>query len=125
MVKAEIGDALGVAGLGQGNLLGGIAVRQQTVAADDHRRVGSVGQVQGTGEFVAIGVEVDRMLVIQVSVSPIEFVEFIGFLVSLSCLGQFADQINIQGNVILKNRLSEPGAGSFLPPGGQIFIQQA
>ena len=40
VVKAEIGDAFFAAGPGQGNLFGGLAVGQQTVATDDERALG-------------------------------------------------------------------------------------
>ena len=65
VVEAEIGDALGVAGVGQRDLLGRVAVGQQAVATDDHRGGGNIGHVQGTGELVAVGVELDGLLVVQ------------------------------------------------------------
>ncbi len=43
VVKTKVGDALGIAGLGQGDLFGRVAVGQQAVASDDHRGIWPIG----------------------------------------------------------------------------------
>jgi hypothetical protein len=65
VVETQVGQAVGVAGFCQTDLLWGIAIGKQAVATDHHRRVTAPGQMKGPGQFESVGIKMDRLFTVQ------------------------------------------------------------